>query len=491
MEKMNPWRFLAAFSSKRVSGKTSSRSRGYLVAAPLVSSVGRHSEPCSLYFPRHRYTPTRPFQTFYLFAMMWPLLTLLVNGRADDDGNYHIDSDTPRSGIATPQPDPSDKRLPGIMHSFFGQVGLGSSTHPSPEPPEPPVLSTKTEEPFHHRETMAGDYVLLSVAPDSENKGATEHFDRKARGTLPLHSHERKEPPQAPERSRMSGLHSYPTPPASQTPSMHNFPLCDASSEGDSASARKGVHASFSPLHRKSISESIPFGARRPSLMNPLSNIVTASNVHAVHFSSPFDLNPATTSSTPVHSRINSEFHDSPSIERLKKLTNDAPRDKSIPPTPTRALSHTTVKSDASNGSDPAIGSNGKLQTGESSTAQTSVGLSGASVTAPKGKLTIKINEARGLRKSRDPYVVAVFQRNELVSSGPRDDVEEDHEESTISIPMGGIPIMRSGSDSGRPMAIPMKSRQSSNTSLSDYRDFKVKGRRSFTNPKWDTEAVL
>jgi hypothetical protein len=50
---------------------------------------------------------------------------------------------------------------------------------------------------------------------------------------------------------------------------------------------------------------------------------------------------------------------------------------------------------------------------------------------------------------------------------------------------------MRSGSDSGRPMAIPMKSRQSSNTSLSDYRDFKIKGRRSMTNPKWDTEAVL
>merc|ERR1712000_308789 len=57
--------------------------------------------------------------------------------------------------------------------------------------------------------------------------------------------------------------------------------------------------------------------------------------------------------------------------------------------------------------------------------------------------------------------------------------------------PMGGIPIARSGSDSGRPMAIPMKSRQSSNTSLSDYRDFKSKGRKSMTNPKWDTEAVF
>ena len=82
---------------------------------------------------------------------------------------------------------------------------------------------------------------------------------------------------------------------------------------------------------------------------------------------------------------------------------------------------------------------------------------------------------------------------------GPRDDELEENDESGTSTPMGmgmgmgigGIPITRSGSDSGRPMAIPMKSRQSSNTSLSDYRDFKVKGRRSFTNPKWDTEAVL
>jgi protein-serine/threonine kinase len=67
----------------------------------------------------------------------------------------------------------------------------------------------------------------------------------------------------------------------------------------------------------------------------------------------------------------------------------------------------------------------------------------------------------------------------------------EDNEEAASSPMIGGIPITRSGSDSGRPMAIPMKSRQSSNTSLSEYRDFKSKGRKSMTNPKWDTEAAL
>ena len=379
------------------------------------------------------------------------------------------------------------------MHSFFGQVGSGSSSSPNSEPLETPALGTEAEDPppFHLREVMADDYVLLSVAPDSKNETASGPSDEDGL-TLPLHSHERKELPQAPEISRMSGLHSYPTPPTSQTPSVHNLTLSDGSSESDGAIARKGA-PTFSPAHHKSISESIPSSARRPSLKIPLSSVVTASNVHAAHFSKPSDRYPATSPSTPVHSRINSEFHESLSIERLKKLTDDAPRKKSIPPTPTRALSHTTVKSD---GSDPPIGLNGKLQTGEPTSPQPLAGSSGAQAPAPKGKLTVKINEARGLRKSRDPYVVAVFQRNELVSRGPRDDEEEDYEDSSSStpmsgIPIGGIPIMRSGSDSGRPMAIPMKSRQSSNTSLSEYRDFKAKGRRSFTNPKWDTEAVL
>jgi hypothetical protein len=41
-------------------------------------------------------------------------------------------------------------------------------------------------------------------------------------------------------------------------------------------------------------------------------------------------------------------------------------------------------------------------------------------------------------------------------------------------------------------MAIPMRSRQSSNTSITDYNTFKSRNQRpSFTNPKWDAEAAL
>ena len=110
-----------------------------------------------------------------------------------------------------------------------------------------------------------------------------------------------------------------------------------------------------------------------------------------------------------------------------------------------------------------------------------------------RGKLTIKIVEARGLRKCRDPYVVAVFQRSELISAGPRPlEVEEHTLGAPPSSALGSIPIQRQGSDSGRPMAIPMRSRQSSNTSITDYNTFRNRTARApFSNPKWDAEAVL
>ncbi|ATZ55350.1 BPK2 [Botrytis cinerea B05.10] len=175
---------------------------------------------------------------------------------------------------------------------------------------------------------------------------------------------------------------------------------------------------------------------------------------------------------------------------------------QSIPSTPTRALSNQTSKSDQSvmSTNSEHVAQNGKSGASErpAVTPRTDSSM-GGTVVPPKGKLTVKINEARGLRRSVDPYVVAVFQRNELVSKGPQSEEDDEDDGNSHSpggipiggIPIGGIPITRSGSDSGRSMAIPMKSRQSSNTSLSEYRDFKNKGRKMFTHPKWDAEAVF
>lgn len=415
--------------------------------------------------------------------------------RVDDDGtNDHIDSDTPRSGVATPQPDPSDKRLPGINSGYFGlgQVGSCSSSSTSTSGPKTPI-SVPGSEPellssFGHQDEMVDDYVLLSVTSDAQKEvsdcpnGAQGH-------TSPLVPEERTELSLALQPSQLGDVHRCPTPPELQPPSIQTLSLSGASLEVDGIVFIKPSLPGSA--HRKSMSGSFSSSARRASLMNPLSNVVTPSNVHASHFSNPSDSYPSTTQTTPLHSRLNSNLHESPSYDMLKKLTDDAPRPKSIPPTPTRALSSTTAKSDGSGGAEnTSPEKNGKSGTSDQRpiaiTTQTTI----TGTPTLKGKLTVQIKEARGLRKSKDPYVVAVFQRNELVSKGPRPEFADENED-VGAVPMGGIPISRTASDSGRPMAIPMKSRQSSNTSLSEYRDFKSKGRRSMTNPKWDTEAVL
>ncbi|KAF7913027.1 uncharacterized protein EAF01_002048 [Botrytis porri] len=414
-------------------------------------------------------------------------LANLTNNR-DDDGD-HIDSDTPRSGVATPQPDPSDKRTPGILHSFYGQVGLGSSSRQNPtkhishiaQDPNTSDLESYYTSPRQRFE--AGD-TLLKVTPSSLNEFRIDYGVEKENSLLPPH--------ELLGSSQISKQqYPYPTPPVSHPSSLHKVKLSDASFED----IGNNVQKTAAPTDRDCISESIPSHARRASSMTPLSNIVTPSNVHAAHFSNPSDTPSEHKLSTPPLSRLNSEFHKSPSYDRLKKLTCDGL--KSIPSTPTRALSNQTSKSDHSvmSTNSEHVPQNGRSGTSErpATTSRTDSSLGGA-VVPPKGKLTVKINEARGLRKSVDPYVVAVFQRNELVSKGPQseeDDEDDGNSHSPGGIPIGGIPITRTGSDSGRSMAIPMKSRQSSNTSLSEYRDFKNKGRKMFTHPKWDAEAVF
>ncbi|CAK7270695.1 Serine/threonine-protein kinase [Sporothrix epigloea] len=191
-------------------------------------------------------------------------------------------------------------------------------------------------------------------------------------------------------------------------------------------------------------------------------------------------------------------FLRSASVGQLKKLTTMT-RIKSGQSTPVRSLSTINLqqaespisalasdiesaRSTLSHGTDPTSGSR---------TASSTPTPAGIQAPAPKGKLTIKIKEARGLRRTRDPYVVAVFQRSELISAGPRQDDISDE----VILPgtaVSSIPIQRQLSDNGRPMAIPMRSRQSSNTSVTDYGAFRNRNtRRSFTNPKWDAEAVF
>ncbi|KAL7821703.1 serine/threonine protein kinase, AGC family [Trichoderma aethiopicum] len=181
--------------------------------------------------------------------------------------------------------------------------------------------------------------------------------------------------------------------------------------------------------------------------------------------------------------------HPDPSDKRLPGITSYF--NQSGPPTPTRALSTNVPTSDGretpnGSASTDAASSEG----GETSSGTQTPKNSGSQASSAKGRLTIKIVEARGIRKSRDPYVVAVFQRSELISDGPHE-IEEEEEQSSPSS-LGAIPMKRQVSDSGRPMAIPMRSRQSSNTSIGDYNTFRNRNTKTlYSSPKWDAEAVF
>ncbi|KAI1807271.1 kinase-like domain-containing protein [Daldinia bambusicola] len=402
----------------------------------------------------------------------------------EDDGSDQIGYDTPRSGIATPQPDLHDKRLPGIM-SYFGQVrsaplpfSLGRSSSSRTHETE----STHPSCPQEEKDARTVPEQLPSPGSDLSSKDLTPDIS-------PLLSHERIEPLAKVQSSQQSAsdVHPYPTPPCSQTPSERGAKLSDASGDSDAAASGSSNRSS---LNNKSATDLSQLKSRRATLASPLTSIVTTSNVFASHLSIPSDRTSETTPSSPTDTQppsgdAGSFFSKSASVDRLKKLTDGSK--KSGPSTPTRTLSatHSSQREERSPSKHSGDGSEaGGRQTPVSSAS------GGAAAPPQRGKLTIKILEARGLRKSRDPYVVAVFQRSELISPGPR--TFEDEDESSPQPPaVGGIPIQRQGSDPGRAMAIPMRSRQSSNTSISDYNTFRNRPGRSFTSPKWDAEAVF
>ncbi|KIW46947.1 hypothetical protein, variant 2 [Exophiala oligosperma] len=106
---------------------------------------------------------------------------------------------------------------------------------------------------------------------------------------------------------------------------------------------------------------------------------------------------------------------------------------------------------------------------------------------APRGKLSIKIAEGRNLKPSYDPYVVCQFEWNEYVSKGARHDkmdVDGDDQKG----PVGALQsiIRRTDSDMGKPMAIPMRSRQCSTNGTGDDR-----GITKVVDPQWDHDATF
>lgn len=409
---------------------------------------------------------------------------------ADEDGADHIGLDTPRSGVATPQPDLQDKRLPGIM-SYFGQVRKDPlQTHTCSSVsrrPEKPVPLDQEQDDFSPSALSSGLQSQPLAGCSSSCRAGSQA--PRSHGSLDLeHSTVQIE---------QRASHPYPTPPISHPSSSSSSSrdisgLCANSTAAESAAA--GLMTSNPPpSHPKTCGAR--FFTTTHYQMTDDAKSCEAESAQSSPSLAPRDIPPTSTPSSPPTSLSTSQKSNTISapgkwfsFDGLKELTR-AVTFKSGPPTPTRALSAArTSQSDVKATSTRS--SNDRADTSVVSTSRSSS--SGAQAPAQRGKLLIKIAEARGLRKSRDPYVVVVFQRSELISGGPHP-AEEEEALSTPPAGMGGIPIQRQASDSGRPpMSIPMRSRQSSNTSSSDHNTFRTRsGRMSFTNPLWDAEAEL
>ena len=81
------------------------------------------------------------------------------------------------------------------------------------------------------------------------------------------------------------------------------------------------------------------------------------------------------------------------------------------------------------------------------------------------------------------------FEWIESIAHGPKQDVVGNDQPAKFKDVEGALPLKRAAPDMGRSIAIPMKSRQSSTTSLSDQKNFK--NGRQVTEPTWNHEAVL
>ncbi|OAA73304.1 serine/threonine-protein kinase sck1 [Cordyceps fumosorosea ARSEF 2679] len=421
---------------------------------------------------------------------------------AEDDGIDQIGSDTPRSGIATPQPDPHDKRLPGIM-SYFGQVRQDPSTAVPPSSLDawqhnaqatsqtPQIALTAAHDATATADAPAADGDDQAPSPASEGiqmlppplpqAAAPPSSSSSLSISAPSDASAVAHPPvpvaakSGPTQHLTTNIHPYPTPPPSQPCSSASSAIHVLSSRSQE-SAPAGRSASLAANAMGALQQ-LPLPTRGVHSLDE--SRAQPSHAHDTTLSNSSNSASTTSSTTQTASKWFS-------LDGLKELTRSIIF-KSGPPTPTRALS--TARPSLSDGKDTVYrASNDGAETSGTQTPRST----GAQVPAARGKLTVKVSEARGLRKCHDPYVVAVFQRSELISGGPRP--SEDEEPLNVAqAAIGGIPIQRSASDSGRPMAIPMRSRQSSNTSITDYNTFRNRNGRqaSLTHPKWDAEAVF
>ncbi|KAJ9624725.1 Serine/threonine-protein kinase [Knufia peltigerae] len=399
-----------------------------------------------------------------------------------DDIGDGIGSGSPTpSGVATPRPDLHDKRLPGIMHSYFGQVGRDPSQDTASRSSRGAASLEKNDEPAHsslkrrekqedRRRSSASIGSMVMVEREQAPVSTPPPDEPQSESTQPV--------TQA-DSSRM------PPTPISSAASVVNR---DGEVAENGSSILDGGLASITQALRNFVlpkSASAVKERRHQSL--PVSS-VTKSNVSAAHISnptssthssrpeSPKPLSPS--SAKPPSSEILEETHE------LTSSVADRPRKKSTPPLTPRALSQEDRRIDTRS---PLSSTSTTARDSSVDSAEKTIQKEQIPTNAPRGKLSIKIAEGRNLKPSYDPYVVCQFEWNEYVSKGARHDkmdVDGDDQKG----PVGALQsiIRRTDSDMGKPMAIPMRSRQSSTNGTGDDR-----GITKVVDPQWDHDATF
>ncbi|RMZ88269.1 hypothetical protein DV736_g4499, partial [Chaetothyriales sp. CBS 134916] len=328
----------------------------------------------------------------------------------DGSMHDHIDCSSPTpSGVETPRPDFHDKRSPGIMPGYFGQVGTEPSHHSSLRSAQTTATVGGNRQPSHSASQQARGKEPARRASAS-SIGSLVMVERASAPTPPPEGQAAAKTPTDEDRSRLP-----PTPISSAASVIQR--------EGDSA--ENGVLES---------------GFQ--SIAQALRNFVLPK------------------------SNFGGKAHAAPGS-----------RAKATPPHTPRALSQenraqSPLASDAASEADK----------------QSRSAVGRLPLASTRGKLAVRIAEGRNIKPAFDPYVVCVFEYNEYISKGPKHDVMEvDSDDREPDQQLHSIPIRRTDSDMGRPMAIPTRSRQSSANGVGDAppRLHRV------TDPQWDHEAVF
>lgn len=389
----------------------------------------------------------------------------------DDHDQIGSNSSTP-PGAATPRPDPTDKRLPGILHSYFGQVRDSFRTQPKSEDSPAPALPAQSQAQSHEttaqKDGQSNGVASLPTAPSSPMEA-----DPGTNGDpLPEPTKHAEERPRQPSLNPFSFF--YPTPPTSSSSSMHQT----SKEELGEKTSRPNTSRTLSTRDPAKVASSSPLKSRRHTFVHsaPLCSVVTKSDVSAAHISNPSTRRPSNSTASPSAPLVKPERHvidaQLQEFEGLKLTEGgELPScSQNTPPQTPRTQSH-----------------EGKHIQTPSRLGRFSTSQGTSSVARPtNGKLSVSITEGRGLRPSIDPYVVCQFQWAEYISDGPRGDGAGKQQGPGHG--PGGLAMQRTESELGRSVAIPMRSRQSSNTGFSS--DPRENGKYT-TNPHWDHDAIL